>query len=139
MRSGGLSILLAAAVASADELCSTGVIGQLHHAEAPWSSAVLASVCCPASCGRCGGVDCWSQDGGMDCCARHVFDSGKQCEKVTDTACVLPEPTTLVMPAAQREKACLDLWSAAYPSEKEVQQRHHAARRPADMHWHAAV
>ena len=129
--SGGLLHLLTAALASADELCSTGVIGQLTHAEAPWSSAVLASVCCPASCGRCGGVDCWSQDGGMDCCARHVFDSGRQCEEVTDTACVLPEPTTLVMPATQREKACLDLWSAAYPGEKEVRSSATTAARHA--------
>ena len=68
--------LLTLAVAAVAELCSIGKIGHVHFAEDPSKSAVLASVCCPETCDRCGGVDCWSQSGGLDCCAKHVYDLG---------------------------------------------------------------
>ena len=62
------------------------------------SDDVVASVCCPATCGRCGGVDCWTQPGGEDCCARHVYDRKVPCLNEGDVGCVLP----LAAPSACR-------------------------------------
>ena len=104
---------------SSAQLCSSGTIGHVHYAADPTSSSVLASVCCPKTCTRCGGVDCWSQPGGLDCCARHVYEQGRQCTGDQDAGCVLPKPTAIVLPAQQRERACLDLWSAAFPNERQ--------------------
>ena len=102
------------------EHCATGTLGHLHHADVPSSSAVLASVCCPAECDRCGGVDCWSQAAGLSCCARHIYDRGLQCVGPGDTGCVLPKPNALLVPPQQRERSCLDMWSAAFPDERQV-------------------
>ena len=112
--------LLTLTVTAVAELCSIGKIGHVHFAEDPSKSAVLASVCCPETCDRCGGVDCWSQPGGLDCCAKHVYDQGMECTEDEETGCVLPKPTAMVLPAQQRERSCLDMWSAAFPNEREV-------------------
>ena len=124
--------LLTLAVAAVAELCSIGKIGHVHFAEDPSKSAVLASVCCPETCDRCGGVDCWSQSGGLDCCAKHVYDLGLACTEDEETGCVLPEPTAMVLPAQQRERSCIDMWSAAFPNEREVSC--HPNSQPAPAH-----
>ena len=62
---------------SSTPYCTTGTLGHVQAAEtSPSSSRVVASVCCPASCAQCGGVDCWSQPSGLACCAAHVFALG---------------------------------------------------------------
>ena len=119
---------LTLAVTTVAELCSGGKIGHVHYAKEPSKSAVLASVCCPETCDRCGGIDCWSQPGGLECCSRHVYDLGVQCLEDEDTGCVLPTPTAMVLPAQHRERACLDMWSAAFPNEREVPCHPHSAR-----------
>ena len=124
--------LVTLAVAAVAELCSIGKIGHVHFAEDPSKSAVLASVCCPETCDRCGGVDCWSQAGGLDCCAKHVYDLGLACTEDEETGCVLPEPTAMVLPAQQRERSCIDMWSAAFPNEREVPC--HPNSQPAPAH-----
>ena len=124
--------LLTLTVTAVAELCSIGKIGHVHFAEDPSKSAVLASVCCPETCDRCGGVDCWSQPGGLDCCAKHVYDQGMECTEDEETGCVLPKPTAMVLPAQQRERSCLDMWSAAFPNEREVPC--HPKPKPAPAH-----
>ena len=124
--------LLTLALTAVAGLCSIGKIGHVHFAEDPSKSAVLASVCCPETCGRCGGVDCWSQPGGLDCCAKHVYDLGLECTQDEETGCVLPKPTAMVLPAQQRERSCLDMWSAAFPNEREVPC--HPNSQPAPAH-----
>ena len=109
--------------ASADEtppLCTSGTIGHVHTAAAPSSDGIITSVCCPATCERCGGVDCWAQPGGLACCAAHVHALGAPpCARPSDTGCVLPKPTIAELPKSLREPSCLDVWTAVFPGEKE--------------------
>ena len=121
-------------LAATSEYCSSGTLGHLHHADVPTSSAVMATVCCPAECDRCGGVDCWSQAAGLLCCARHVYDRGLRCVDRSDTGCVLPKPTGMLVPSQQRERSCLDMWSAAFPDERQVHRHAGAAHGVAEPH-----
>lgn len=106
---------------SSTPYCTTGTLGHVQAAEtSPSSSRVVASVCCPASCAQCGGVDCWSQPSGLACCAAHVFALGAPtCTLPSDTGCILPTPSVTMLPDALREPSCLDTWSAAFPGERE--------------------
>ncbi|EOD20357.1 hypothetical protein EMIHUDRAFT_469955 [Emiliania huxleyi CCMP1516] len=95
--------------------CSRGIIGSVHK---PGSQALLASVCCPAECNRCGGVNCWQQPGGIDCCARHLYDSGVRCSDSEMTSCILPKaPSEQEPPAVDRQRGCHDEWAVAFPRE----------------------
>ena len=51
-------------------------------------------VCCPSSCGVCGGTDCSSHTGGADCCTGPIKESGPSCVNETDVACVIPSDGT---------------------------------------------
>ena len=109
-----------AAASSSAQLCASGKIGHVHNVKTLASPAVDATVCCPASCERCGGVDCWAQHGGLACCAAHVYSIGAPpCVTPSDTGCVLPEKLAASMPPETREDACIDVWTAAFPSERE--------------------
>ena len=95
--------------------CSRGIVGSVHK---PGSQALLASVCCPAECNRCGGVNCWQQPGGIDCCARHLYDSGVRCSDSEMTSCILPKaPSEQEPPAVDRQRGCHDEWAIAFPRE----------------------
>ena len=102
--------------------CRAGVVGHVHHFDALASDDVVASVCCPAKCGRCGGVDCWTQPGGEDCCARHVYDRKVPCLNEGDVGCVLPLAAAERLPFSQRDTECVDAWSVAYPDEQGGEQ-----------------
>ena len=102
--------------------CRAGVVGHVHHFDALSSDDVVASVCCPANCGRCGGVDCWTQPGGEDCCARHVYDRKVPCLNEGDVGCVLPLAAAERLPFSQRDTECVDAWSVAYPDEQGGEQ-----------------
>lgn len=110
---------LAAAVAASDmAFCEVGKVARV-----PKSAGMLtvsASVCCPATCERCGGVDCWAQAGGNDCCTKYIYSSGIECSSSEQTSCILPkaehEPRTEV---SKQQPQCFDLFSAMYPQEKD--------------------
>jgi hypothetical protein len=49
-------------------------------------------VCCPASCGACGGRGCSGRPGGRTkCCVPAIQKSGRACTSPEDTACVILE------------------------------------------------
>jgi len=103
-----LGIVLLALIAHRPSapLCATGTLGHVHSSE---SSVVIASVCCPAACDTCGGVSCWTQSGGLACCAAHVHGLGAPvCVLPDDIGCVLPAPAVPSLPAATREAGCED-------------------------------
>jgi hypothetical protein len=101
-------------------LCARGTIGHVHSTATLASAKVMATVCCPASCERCGGVDCWTQRGGLACCAAHVHElKAPPCHLPSDVGCVLPAPTLPVLPSSNREPMCMDVWSAAFPGERD--------------------
>ena len=108
--------------------CINGRVGHIHRTAVGDRSSVTASVCCPASCERCGGTDCWAQPGGLACCAEHMHALGApKCETQTDTGCVLQRPTLLELPDSEREAGCIDVWSAAFPGEQDDWQGHSCA------------
>ena len=48
-------------------------------------------VCCPSSCGECGGDGCSERDGGSgNCCVDPIHASGKVCGTGTDLKCIMP-------------------------------------------------
>jgi len=96
--------------------CKDGVIGA-----AAVSGDGFASVCCPAACSKCGGVDCWTQNAGLDCCAKHVYTRGVECSSTTSTACIIPVEY-IEREHISRESECVDLWGLAFPREREVWQ-----------------
>ena len=50
-------------------------------------------VCCPATCGTCGGAKCGDQPGGWDnCCATGVKTANVVCATPAQSACVMPPP-----------------------------------------------
>jgi len=51
-----------------DPFCATGLY------------AMTSGVCCPASCGRCGGKACSKLPGGNDCCVSTIAKSTRSCE-----------------------------------------------------------
>ena len=51
-------------------------------------------VCCPSSCGTCGGDDCGDQTGGADCCVGPIKNSGVTCVNGDDVACIIPADNT---------------------------------------------
>lgn len=108
----------AASTALAGQLCASGTVGHVHQPLSPGLDTVVASVCCPGQCDRCGGVDCWAQAGGLACCAAHVHALGAPpCSRAEDVGCVLPHPAADELPAELREESCLDVWSAVFPGE----------------------
>ena len=48
-----------------DPFCATGL------------RLITSGVCCPASCGRCGGKGCSQLPGGQDCCIGHIAKSSR--------------------------------------------------------------
>ena len=49
------------------------------------------SVCCPSSCGQCGGAGCGDFPGGAtQCCYSVITLSGVICQTSSDTACIVP-------------------------------------------------
>ena len=125
----GLATLFLLRPATADPgavYCTTGTLGHVHTTgPAGTRGTVTASVCCPASCDRCGGVDCWTQRGGVACCAAHMHERGApKCEAPDDVGCVLPEPQISEVPESMRDGNCIDLWTAVFPGEMENWQGH---------------
>ena len=56
----------------------------LRYGQAP------TAVCCPASCGTCGGPGCASRPGGRaNCCRPQILHSGRRCSSANDTACAI--------------------------------------------------
>ena len=100
----------------ASSLCARGKLG--HVDEFPGSPIVIASVCCPANCERCGGVDCWAQAGGRQCCGKQLHASGVMCMSSGQTACILPTIVAQPKAPAAKPRQCFDLWAAVYPQEK---------------------
>merc|ERR1711934_415129 len=71
------------APANNDPKCVSGLIG-VYYASATSrgdsASVEGASICCPKSCGSCGGSKCGDRPGGKEaCCSDKVFASGKKC------------------------------------------------------------
>jgi hypothetical protein len=59
-------------------------------------------VCCPATCGTCGGAACGDSPGGWDnCCATGVKTANVVCTTPTQSACVLPPPAPPVLPPSK--------------------------------------
>jgi len=49
------------------------------------------TVCCPASCGTCGGDGCGGRPGGAEnCCTGHIVRSNSFCTSDGDTSCIIP-------------------------------------------------
>ena len=48
------------------------------------------NVCCPASCGTCGGPGCSSRPGGSLCCYGTISSMAVPCTSPAQTACVIP-------------------------------------------------
>jgi hypothetical protein len=52
-------------------------------------------ICCPATCGTCGGIGCDNRDGSgatqtQSCCAGDITTAGITCATLQDTGCILP-------------------------------------------------
>ena len=48
------------------------------------------NVCCPKSCGTCGGTGCAKRDGGRkNCCTGVISKKNKKCDEVSAAPCVL--------------------------------------------------
>jgi len=59
-------------------ICKNGIIDYYSH-----------TVCCPKSCGVCGGYGCETRPGGANCCAYPIKASGNVCRSDWDTHCVI--------------------------------------------------
>ncbi|KAL1522419.1 hypothetical protein AB1Y20_017409 [Prymnesium parvum] len=121
--------LRVAGAAASESWCSSGTLGHVLVAAVDSTRAnLLASVCCPASCDRCGGVDCWKQRGGLACCAMHMKERGAPpCEAASDVGCVLPHTSITALPPSALDVGCTDEWAAVYPEEVERWDAHSCA------------
>jgi len=66
-----------------DPKCLAGLVGVYYSSatnRGDDQSVKGSSVCCPASCGTCGGLGCKDRPGGKDaCCSDKVFEGGREC------------------------------------------------------------
>merc|ERR1711934_1321581 len=65
-----------------DPKCLTGLMGVYYSSSTQrgdGESVKGSAICCPASCGQCGGAKCAERPGGAACCSDKVFATGKQC------------------------------------------------------------
>jgi len=66
-----------------DPKCLAGVMGVYYASSTKrgdGESIKGSAICCPASCGKCGGAKCGDRPGGSSaCCADKVFASGNKC------------------------------------------------------------
>eukprot|EP00962_Isochrysis_galbana_P001420 scaffold359_cov103-Isochrysis_galbana.AAC.2 len=105
MASGGRPSTLAWAWALAACLHLSGVSAQMGVSIfAEPSCAGLASadqrVCCPSTCGECGGLQCASMPGGArECCVEQLLATSQQCGPLDTGPCILPVP---IPPGKQR-------------------------------------
>lgn len=61
------------------DLCSNGLPG-----------FEAADVCCPLTCGRCGGVGCSDLPGGeLECCTSVVMETGELCSVAETAPCII--------------------------------------------------
>merc|ERR1719353_1816765 len=60
----------------------TSVMGTVYP-----SNGKIFNVCCPASCGECGGPKCGDRDGGrFECCARYIYPDQSMIDNQKDLA-----------------------------------------------------
>ena len=87
-----------------EALCQEGII-RFDHSYGP------NAICCPSSCGTCGGAGCSTRDGSggtvmQDCCCGTIYNDATECASSTDTGCRLalkpppPSPPALPPPPA---------------------------------------
>lgn len=83
---------------SSDPFCSNGIVG----------SNLRGTVCCPKSCGTCGGPMCATFPGGrMSCCIYYVLKYAKSCATTT-APCVAPvSPVPSKSPLPVADPLCL--------------------------------
>merc|ERR1712153_38339 len=66
-----------------DPKCLTGLVGVYYSSatnRGDDQSVKGSSICCPSSCGTCGGLGCKDRPGGKDaCCSDKVFEGGREC------------------------------------------------------------
>jgi hypothetical protein len=137
-------------MASHETFCTAGRIGHVHSTGAgkhcinattayawPCAGHVLATVCCPSACDRCGGVDCWNQHGGLSCCAAHMHASGApECLKSTDVGCIVPRGSIEIgtQPTSTSDEKCVDAWAMRYPEELTSWRGHSCAYKVTRLH-----
>ncbi len=47
-------------------------------------------ICCPTSCGECGGSGCSSRPGGAEsCCESGMKDSDRYCDEIGEAPCII--------------------------------------------------
>lgn len=65
-----------------------------------------SEVCCPASCGVCGGTGCGERPGGQDnCCVGSILASGRKCNGMTSSSCII-QAATGERPICTNEVCC---------------------------------
>ena len=90
------------------------------------------SVCCPESCGTCGGKGCGGRKGGMgNCCRTIIMAAGESC-LLNRPPCVNapPEnwnPASCTGPTIPLPESCLNLSLSTFPPPS------HAVLRPSDI------
>jgi len=84
------------AAAEPPQYCTSGVASWTEGALPGWATGADRT-CCSASCGTCGGSGCGSRPGGPSkCCTSHINRANRQCDGPEDTACMIPEPDSLL-------------------------------------------
>ncbi len=99
--SGGKSSTASGGTGGAPSEPSEGTGGSLQEPGPDCAGIASAdgAVCCPLSCGTCGGDGCGARPGGgADCCTGPILSSGAMCTEV-EAPCVLDETRVTETPA----------------------------------------
>ena len=66
-----------------------------------WGLGGADGVCCPSSCGKCGGLDCAELPGGhASCCPAGLIAAGHYCTTIEETSCLIPNVGVPLPPAS---------------------------------------
>jgi len=95
MRPGGATQCCANPIKEAGNVCrSDSDVHCVIKAHPKCESGILSwskNVCCPKSCGRCGGPGCERRPGGPNaCCTQNIEPTRKICQTSGQTACIMP-------------------------------------------------
>lgn len=91
--------------------CATGVANR------------VGTICCAASCGRCGGEDCESLPGGSDnCCSVAIKSNQKICGARDDEPCLIPQKSWFApdLDGSEQQATAEAQANADYEKEQEI-------------------
>jgi hypothetical protein len=83
----------------------------------------VGTICCAASCGRCGGADCESLPGGSDnCCSVAIKSKQEICRARDDEPCLIPQKSWFApdLDGSEKQATAEAQANADYAKEQEI-------------------